>query len=87
MENIVRSEQEMVRRGNLESIREYFIPYPDKYEVTNSIKEAREIVDGTENVRIAGRIVFLRKMGKLSFLRLREIESDLQVSIKFYLVG
>ena len=87
MENIVRSEQELVRRGKLDSIREYCNPYPDKYEVTNSIKEAREIEDGTQDVRIAGRIVFLRKMGKLSFLRIRDIEASLQVSFQLDLIG
>ena len=87
MENIVRSEQELVRRGKLDSIREYCNPYPDKYEVTNSIKEARELPDGTENIKIAGRIVFLRKMGKLSFLRIRDIESSIQVSFQMGLLG
>ena len=62
---ITRSEQELVRREKLEKIKEYCNPYPEKYEVTNSIKEARELVDGTENVKIAGRIIFMRKMGKL----------------------
>ena len=77
---VIRSEQEMVRRGKLDSIREYCNPYPEKYEVTHSIKEARFLEDGTQGVRIAGRVVFLRKMGKLSFLRIRDIEGSIQVS-------
>ncbi len=84
---IVRSEQELVRRGKLDSIREYCNPYPEKYEVTNSIKEARELEDGKQDVRIAGRVVFLRKMGKLSFLRIRDIEASIQVSMQLDLVG
>ena len=84
---IVRSEQELVRRGKLESISEYCNPYPDKYSVTNSIKEARCIPDGTTDISIAGRIVFLRKMGKLSFLRIRDIEASIQVSFKLDLLG
>ena len=87
MGEIVRSEQELVRRGKLDSIREFCNPYPEKYEVTNSIKEAREIPDDTSDVRIAGRIVFLRKMGKLSFLRIRDIEDSIQVSFKLDLLG
>lgn len=82
-----RSEQEMVRRGKLESIREYCNPYPEKYELTHSIKEARELADGTQDVRIAGRVVFLRKMGKLSFIRIRDIEASIQVSMQLDLVG
>ena len=84
---ITRSEQELVRREKLEKIKEYCNPYPEKYEVTNSIKEARELVDGTENVKIAGRIIFMRKMGKLSFLRIRDIEASIQVSMQLDLVG
>lgn len=82
-----RSEQELVRRGKLDSIREYCNPYPEKYEVTHSIKEASSLEDGTENVRIAGRVVFLRKMGKLSFMRIRDIEGSIQVSMQLDLVG
>ena len=85
--DIIRSEQEMVRRGKLDSIREYCNPYPERYEVTHSIKDARELEDGICDVRIAGRIVFLRKMGKLSFLRIRDIEASIQVSMQLDLVG
>ena len=84
---IARSEQELVRREKLEKIKEYCNPYPEKYEVTNSIKEARELVDGTQDVKIAGRIIFMRKMGKLSFLRIRDIEASIQVSMQLDLVG
>ena len=84
---VARSEQELVRREKLEKIKEYCNPYPEKYEVTNSIKEARELVDGTENVKVAGRIIFMRKMGRLSFLRIRDIEASIQVSMQLDLVG
>ena len=76
------SEQEIVRRDKLEEIRKYTNPYPEKYEVTNTLLEARSLEDGTKDVRIAGRIVFLRKMGKLSFFRLRDLEADIQVQLK-----
>ena len=76
------SEQEIVRRNKVEEIRKYTNPYPDKYEVTNSLLEARNLEDGTTDVSIAGRIVFMRKMGKLSFIRLRDIEADIQVQLK-----
>ncbi len=81
------SEQELVRRGKLDSIREYCNPYPERYVVTHSLKEASHLEDGTNQVRVAGRIVFLRKMGKMSFIKLRDIEGDLQLSIKIDLVG
>ena len=82
-----RSEQELVRIGKLDTIREYCNPYPEKYEKTHALKEARLLEDGTPLVRIAGRIVFMRKMGKLSFIRIRDIEGDMQLEIKIDMVG
>lgn len=81
------TEQELVRRGKIEEIRKITNPYPDRYEITHSLKEASILEDGTKDVSIAGRIVFMRKMGKLSFLKLRDIEADMQVSIKIDCVG
>ena len=81
------SEQEIVRREKVEEIRKVCNPYPERYEVTHSLKEASSLPDETNGVRVAGRIVFMRKMGKLSFIKLRDIESDLQLSIKIDLVG
>ena len=81
------SEQELVRREKLKEISKVCNPYPERYEVTHSLKEASTLLDETKGVRVAGRIVFMRKMGKLSFVRLRDIEGDLQISIKIDLVG
>ena len=81
------TDQEIVRRNKVEEIRNYCNPYPERYEVTHSLKEARNLTDGTTGVSIAGRIVFMRKMGKLSFIRLRDIEADIQVSLMIDLLG
>lgn len=81
------SEQELVRRGKVEKIREFCNPYPEKYETTHDLKDAKLLEDGTTNVKVAGRIVFMRQMGKLSFLKIRDIEGELQLSIKIDLVG
>ncbi len=81
------SEQELVRRAKVEEIRKVCNPYPERYEVTHSLKEASALPDETKDVSVAGRIVFMRKMGKLSFIKLRDVESDLQVSIKIDLIG
>ena len=76
------TDQELSRRNKLPDIAVTTNPYPEKYEVTNTLLEARSLEDGTNNVRIAGRIVFMRKMGKLSFARIRDIEADIQVQLK-----
>ena len=82
-----RSEQELVRIEKVNKIREFCNPYPEKYEKTQSLKEAKTLDDGVSSVRIAGRIVFMRKMGKLSFVRIRDIEGDMQLEIKVDMVG
>ena len=76
------SEQEIVRREKLDEIKKYTNPYPERYEITNTLKEARTLEDGTKDVSIAGRIVFIRKMGKLSFARIRDLEADIQIQLK-----
>ena len=81
------TEQEQVRRDKIDEIRKVCNPYPEKYDLTHSLLEAGKLDDETKGVRVAGRIVFMRKMGKLSFVKLRDIDGDLQISIKVDLVG
>lgn len=81
------NEQEIVRRTKLEKIREFTNPYPTRYELSHSLIEAAQLEDDVDNVSVAGRIVFIRQMGKLSFIRLRDIEGELQASIKIDIVG
>lgn len=76
------TDQELSRRNKLNDIAAITNPYPEKYDVTNTLLEARNLEDGTKDVRIAGRLVFARKMGKLSFGRIRDIESDIQIQLK-----
>ena len=81
------TEQEQVRREKVEKIREFCNPYPEKYEITHEIKDAKKLDDETKDVSVAGRIVFMRKMGKMSFLTIRDIEEKIQLSIKVDMVG
>lgn len=81
------TEQELVRREKLKEISEVCNPYPDKFEVTHGLKDAKNLEDGVNNVSVAGRIIFMRKMGKLSFVRIRNLESDLQLEFKIDEVG
>lgn len=81
------SEQEKVRREKLEEIAKVCNPYPEKFETTYTLKQAKELEDGVTNVKVAGRIVFMRKMGKLSFVRIRNLEADLQLEFKIDEVG
>ena len=78
------SEQEIVRREKLKQVER---PYPDKYDVTHTISEARNLPDGTKNVSIAGRIGFMRKLGKLSFVKIKNVEDAIQLQIREDVIG
>ena len=81
------SEQEIIRREKLEEIKKVTNPYPAKYERTHTLTEAKNLEDGTKNVKVCGRIAFARKMGKLSFVKIRNIEDSFQLEFKTDLLG
>ncbi len=79
------SEQEQQRRGSLQQLRAMGInPYPAaEYKVSNlsqEIKDKFEELEGKE-VRIAGRIMTRRIMGKASFAELQDSKGRIQVYI------
>ena len=78
------TDQELARREKLKLVDR---PYPDKYETTHTISEARALEDGTKDVAIAGRIGFMRKMGKLSFFKIKNIEDSIQLQVKEDVLG
>ena len=78
------SEQEIVRREKLQNINN---PYPERYEINYEIHEASELEDGTTGVRVAGRIILMRKMGKMSFLTISDIHGKIQISVKMDMIG
>ncbi len=80
------SEQEIVRRNSLAELRKMGIePYPaEEYVVTGHTKEIKgNFKDNAEprEVRIAGRIMSRRIMGKASFMELQDSEGRIQVYI------
>ena len=78
------TEQELVRREKLKNIPN---AYPERFETNKSIKEAMELEDGMTNIKVAGRIILMRKMGKMAFLTIGDIEGRIQLSIKIDVVG
>ncbi len=81
------SEQELVRRNKLEEIAKVCNPYPERFEITHELKDAMLLEDATTNVRVAGRIILMRKMGKMSFLTIGDIEGKIQISLKLDVLG
>ncbi|MEG2351395.1 MAG: lysine--tRNA ligase, partial [Bacilli bacterium] len=49
---------------------------------THSLKDAYLLPDETKNVSIAGRVMLKRKMGKISFWEIRDIEGKMQLCLK-----
>ena len=78
------SEQEIVRREKLQNIKH---PYPERFEVNYELCDAKELEDGVRGVRVAGRIILMRKMGKMSFLTIGDIKGKIQISVKLDMVG
>jgi len=78
------SEQEIVRREKLDKIKN---PYPERFETNYSLLDAAKLDDGVTGVKVAGRIVLMRQMGKLSFLTIQDVEGKIQLSIKQDVVG
>jgi len=78
------TEQEQVRREKLKNIKN---PYPERYEINTEIKDAINLPDETTGIRVAGRIVLMRKMGKMSFLTIGDIGGRIQISVKMDMIG
>ena len=81
-------DQKAARLQKLESLREAGVPvYPERYERTHTLKEAMSLAEGTQGVRLAGRLVALRSFGKLTFGHLQDLEGRLQVAFERQTLG
>lgn len=76
------------RMEKLQRIKELGInPYPERYPVTHSLAEGAKLADGIDGVRVAGRIVAVRKMGKLTFAHLQDLQGRLQIMLRKNALG
>ena len=91
------TEQELVRRDKAVKLRELgYDPFGSRYDRSDyakDIKEKYETVDHdafenmTDTVKVAGRIMFIRKMGKASFFSIKDKSGSIQVYISINDVG
>ena len=91
------TEQELVRREKALKLRELGIdPFGSRYDVTHKSSDVKTIAKDKTNeeleaeanvVKIAGRIMFIRKMGKASFFTIKDIEGNQQVYISINDIG
>lgn len=70
-----------IRKAKINFLKENgVIPYVDRFDKTHSILQARALEEGAE-VKIAGRIIFRRIMGKFGFLKIQDVQASIQVSV------
>ncbi len=91
------NDQELVRRQKVEKLKELGIdPFGQAYERTHYSSDIKELVLGKTNeevealdlhVSIAGRIMFIRKMGKASFFSIQDLKGKQQVYISINDLG
>ncbi len=92
-----RSEQEIIRINKLEKYKELGIdPFGQAYEVKNKSAEIKKEYSGFSHeeleekhitVQVAGRIMFIRKMGKASFFAIQDKSGYIQIYIRKDVVG
>lgn len=62
------------------------IVYKEKFDTTHTIQDARKLELGSK-VKLAGRVVFKRVMGKFSFIQIRNVYASIQVSFSLNDIG
>lgn len=60
--------------------------YPDSFDVKYSTKQAEQLPEG-EQLKLAGRIMLMRDMGKLAFLKLQDFHGRFQIALKVDTLG
>ena len=91
------SEQELVRRDKVEKLKDLGIdPFGHRFEITDFSKNIKdkyqdlshdELEELHVNVAVAGRIMFIRKMGKASFFSIKDKLGNIQIYISINDVG
>lgn len=91
------NDQELARRQKLDKLKEMNIdPFGQAYDRTDWSKDIQEKVKGLSHeevealqmhVSIAGRIMFIRKMGKASFFAIQDVKGKQQIYISINDVG
>lgn len=80
MEDLQRERLDRVKKLDLLKSKE-IIPYADKYERTHTCQEAGELEMGAK-VAVAGRVMLLRDMGKITFGHIKDFHGRIQFVLR-----
>ena len=69
------------RQAKFNYVQEHVYPYPERYARTHELCEAAKLPNGVQDVCVAGRVTAIRRMGKLSFVTLSDVEGRLQIAV------
>lgn len=75
------------RMTKLDYVKNLTNPYPERFEKTHEICEVSTLEDGIAKVKTAGRIMSMRKMGKMSFIHIADIQGKIQIVAKKDILG
>jgi lysyl-tRNA synthetase class 2 len=82
------NEQRDVRLSKLERLKAAGInPWPERFVRTHTLAEARALPAGTTDVRVCGRLMTMRVMGRMSFATLQDQSGRCQFSVQCDTVG
>lgn len=91
------SEQELVRRGKLEELKEKGIdPFGQRFDITHYSSEVRdlygdktheELEEANIPCKVAGRIMTKRRKGKVCFMHIQDRDGQIQIYIRKDVVG
>ena len=97
MIDVTLTDQEQVRRDKISKYRELGVdPFGQKYEKSHDVSQVIELVKGKSSeeletlnlrVRVAGRIMAIRRMGKASFVNIKDRSGSIQGYIGIDVVG
>src|SRR5690625_4950480 len=77
------TEQEIIRREKLAQLREMGIdPYPaEEFEITSTAEQIKKNFEDGKQVKLAGRMMSVRQMGKASFAELQDSTGRIQLYV------
>ncbi len=87
-QNLTIDEYFQIRLGKLDELRKQGVTvYPDRFPGTKPLSEVMVLPEDAKNVRTAGRLTSVRKMGKLIFAHIQDVTGKIQIAFQRDSIG